>query len=303
MGSNGQTRVGMLGLGIMGHAMSVNLLAAGFEVVGFDISSERRDALRDAGGTPAGSPRAVAEAAEVIISVLPSVKALDDVVLGDQGILAAGRGDRTLVEASTLPLEDKLRVRDAAAGRLTMLDCTLSGTGAQAAVKDVLVYASGDSAAIASCGAIFDGFARAHHDLGEFGNGTRMKFIANLLVAIHNVAAAEAFVLGMKAGLDPETIYRVVGDGAGGSRMFTVRGPQMIADNYEPATMKVEIWQKDMKIISEFATALDCPTPLLNASAAIYTAAMAQGRGEQDTAAVCAVLAEMARLERTPRKG
>jgi 3-hydroxyisobutyrate dehydrogenase-like beta-hydroxyacid dehydrogenase len=145
---------------------------------------------------------------------------------------------------------------------------------------------------------VFEGFARAHHDLGEFGNGSRMKFVANLLVSIHNVAAAEAFVLGMKAGLDPETIYRVVGDGAGGSRMFTVRGPQMVRNVYEPATMKVDIWQKDMKIIAEFATALDCPTPLLNACAGVYTAAMAQGRGSQDTAAVCAVLAEWARLPR-----
>ncbi len=297
-----QVTVGMLGLGIMGHAMSVNLLAAGFEVVGFDVAAAPAKALRAVGGKTVASPRAVAEAADLIISVLPSVKALDDVVLGDDGILAAGRAGQILIEASTLPLEDKLRVRAAAAPQLTMLDCPLSGTGAQAVTRDLLVYASGEHAAIARCAAVFDGFARAHHDLGEFGNGTRMKFIANLLVAIHNVAAAEAFVLGMKAGLDPETIYRVVGDGAGGSRMFTVRGPQMIADHYEPATMKVEIWQKDMKIISEFAAALNCPTPLLSASAAIYTAAMAQGRGGQDTAAVCAVLAEMARLERAPGK-
>ena len=125
-----------------------------------------------------------------------------------------------------------------------------------------------------------------------------MKFVANLLVSIHNVAAAEAFVLGMKAGLDPEAIYRVVGDGAGGSRMFTVRGPLMIADDYEPATIKVETWQKDMKIIAEFATSLDCPTPLLSACAPVYSAAMAQGFGAQDTAAVCAVLADAARLVR-----
>ena len=87
----------------------------------------------------------------------------------------------------------------------------------------------------------------------------------------------------------------------GGSRMFTVRGPMMVADVYEPATMKVDIWQKDMKIIAEFAAGLDCPTPLLSACASTYTAAMAQGRGAQDTAAVCAVLADMARLQRTPR--
>ncbi len=125
-----------------------------------------------------------------------------------------------------------------------------------------------------------------------------MKYVANLLVAIHNVAAAEAFILGMKAGLDAATIYKVIGDGAGSSRMFQVRGPQMVAGRYDEATMKVEVWQKDMKIIGEYATQLGAPTPLFNASAALYTAAMAQGFEKQDTASVCAVLESMARVRR-----
>jgi putative dehydrogenase len=295
-----QPKVGMLGLGIMGSAMSPHLRAAGFTVVGFDVLAPKVAAFAALGGTPATSPRAVAEAADIVISVLPNVQALDDVVCGADGILAAGRSGQILIEASTLPLADKQRIRDLAAPVLTVLDCPLSGTGAQAVAKDLLVYASGDSAAIARCAAVFDGFSRAHHDLGAFGNGSKMKFVANLLVSVHNVAAAEAFVLGMKAGLDPQQIYEVAGDGAGGSRMFSVRGPQMVADRYEPATMKVETWQKDMKIIAEFATSLNCPTPLLSACAALYTAAMAQGRAAQDTAAVCAVLADMARLDRAP---
>lgn len=293
--------IGLLGLGIMGSAISRNLLSAGFAVAGFDVSCDRLAAFAVAGGRRAASPADLALCADIIISVLPSVSALDDVILGADGLLAAGRNGLILIEASTLPIEDKQRLRAAALPALTMLDCPLSGTGAQAVTKDLLVYASGDTAAIARCVSVFEGFARAHHDLGVFGNGSKMKFIANLLVSIHNVAAAEAFVLGMKAGLDPQAIYRVVGDGAGGSRMFTVRGPQMVDDVYEPATMKVETWQKDMKIISEFATGLDCPTPLLDACASLYTAAMAQGRGAQDTAAVCAVLADMARLVRPAR--
>ena len=298
MNKPSQSTVGILGLGIMGSAMSPNLRAAGFKVVGFDVSADRMAAFTAAGGTPCASPRAVAEAADILISVLPSVKALEAVVTGTDGILSARRAGQILIESSTLALEDKQRIRAAAAPALTLLDCPLSGTGAQAVTRDLIVYASGDSAAIARCKSVFEGFARAHHDLGEFGNGSKMKFVANLLVSIHNVAAAEAFVLGMKAGLDPEVIYRVVGDGAGGSRMFTVRGPQMIADVYEPATMKVAIWQKDMKIISEFATSLNCPTPLLNACAPVYTTAMAHGFGELDTASVCSVLADMAQLNR-----
>ena len=121
-----------------------------------------------------------------------------------------------------------------------------------------------------------------------------MKFVANLLVAIHNVAAAEAMVLAMKAGLDPAMVLKVVADGAGGSRMLQIRGPMMVSGDYSDATMKAEIWQKDMTIIGDFARKLECPTPLFLTSASIYTAAMAMGRRSDDTAAVCAVLEKMA---------
>lgn len=288
--------VGLVGLGIMGSAMAPNLLAAGFQVIGFDVSAERMHVFVQAGGTPAASPQAVAEAAPIVITSLPSVAALNAVVLGPQGLTSARVHDRILVETSTLPIEDKQAVHDQATG-WHMLDCPLSGTGAQAAKKDLLVYASGNPQAIAACEQVFNGFSKAHHDVGAFGNGSRMKFVANLLVAIHNVAAAEAFTLGMKAGLDAETIYKVIAEGAGGSRMFTVRGPQMVANHYEPATMKVETWQKDMKIIAEFAASVEAPTPLFHATAPLYSTAMAQGRGAQDTAAVFAVLADMARLD------
>jgi len=203
------------------------------------------------------------------------------------------------VETSTLPISDKTKAFEVLARKgITLLDCPLSGTGAQARTKDLTVYGSGDQAAFEETKAVLEGFSRAHYYLGEFGNGSKMKYVANLLVAIHNVAAAEAFVLGMKAGLDPQTIYKVAGDGAGGSRMFQVRGPQMVAGRYDDATMKVEVWQKDMKIIGEYATKLGVPTPLFSASAPVYTAAMAQGFDKQDTAAVCAVLEAMAGLKR-----
>jgi len=206
---------------------------------------------------------------------------------------------RVVMETSTLPIEEKERARDALAKKgVALLDCPLSGTGAQARAKDLVVYASGERRAFARAEPFMPGFSRAHHYLGAFGNGSKMKFVANLMVAIHNVSAAEAFVLGMKAGLDPATIFKVAGDGAGTSRMFQVRGPQMVAGKYDDATMKVEVWQKDMKIIGEFAMKHGVPTPLFNASAAIYNAAMAQGFAKEDTASVCAVLERLGGIKR-----
>ncbi len=292
--------IGIAGLGIMGSAIGANLVRAGFGVAGYDPVARAGRSLARAGGRAARSNGELARRCEVIITSLPSAAALQRVAAE----LAAGaRRGLLVVETSTLPIDDKERARRVlAAAGATLLDCPLSGTGAQARTRDLAVYASGPRAAVRRCAAVFDGFARAHYYVGKFGSGSKMKFVANLLVAIHNVSAAEALVLGKKAGLDPALVYKVVGDGAGSSRMFQVRGPMMVAGDYRDATMKVEVWQKDMAIITDFARALGCPTPLFVASAPLYTAALAAGRGKQDTASVCAVLGDMAGLRRAGRR-
>jgi 3-hydroxyisobutyrate dehydrogenase-like beta-hydroxyacid dehydrogenase len=232
----------------------------------------------------------------MLLTSLPSAAALHAVA---KELAAHARAGSVVIETSTLGIDDKLRAQRALAARnVILLDCPLSGTGAQARVKDLVVYASGERAAYRRAIPVFEGFARAHHYLGAFGNGSRMKFVANLLVAIHNVSAAEALVLAIKAGLDPKTVVRVVGDGAGGSRMLQVRGPMMAAGRYRPATMKVAMWQKDMRIIGEFAAALGVKTPLFSASAPLYDAALAQGFAGADTAAVCAVLEKRSGVRR-----
>jgi putative dehydrogenase len=282
--------IGVIGLGIMGSAMAGNLVKSGFQVQGYDLLAARRSALKRAGGKPVS---AIAEIeAPVVITSLPSAAAL-------HAVASEIVTKCVVVETSTLPIEEKVSARKTLARKgVILLDCPLSGTGAQARAKDLVVYASGDKKSFREAEKYMPGFSRAHYYLGEFGNGSKMKFVANLMVAIHNVSAAEAFVLGMKAGLSPEAIFRVAGDGAGTSRMFQVRGPMMVAGNYDDATMKNEVWQKDMKIIGEFATRLGVPTPLFNASAAIYNAAMSQGYALKDTAAVCAVMESLARVRR-----
>ena len=288
--------VGMIGLGIMGSAMAANLMRAGFRVVGHDVAAPARAAHARSGGAVAKSAAEVARRTNVIVTSLPSSSALSRVAkeLSDEkhkGLI--------VVETSTLPIADKEAARTVLArAGVTLLDCPLSGTGAQARVKDLVVYVSGDRGSYGKCISVLKGFSRANYYLGAFGNGSKMKYVANLLVAIHNVAAAEAMVLGMKAGLDPAQVLKVVSDGAGSSRMLQVRGPMMVKDDYTDATMKVEIWQKDMTIIGDFARSLACPTPLFAASAPIYNAAMAMGMGRQDTGAVCAVLEKMSNLKR-----
>lgn len=291
--------VGLIGLGIMGSAMATNLLQAGFELVGYDIIPERIEGLKDKKGLGAASCQETAQKAEVLITSLPSDEALHRVVFGKDGLLAGAKKGLVVVETSTLTLEAKEEAFQAlkSAGA-DMLDCPLSGTGSQALRKDLAVYASGNRETCERCRPVFLGFARAVYYAGPFGMGTKLKFINNLLVTIHNVSAAEAFVLGIKAGLDPQMLYEAVSNGSGSSRMFEVRGPLMAAGKYEDPMMKVDLHRKDIKLITRFAADLKCPTPLLSAAAQFYTAASAHGWGEKDTASVCAILEGMAGLKR-----
>lgn len=298
------TAIGVVGLGIMGGAFARHLLTAGYRVTGYDIAAARRRELASRGGRAERSCADVARTTRIIITSLPSPGAMKEAFFGKDGIMAGAARGTIVIEASTMPIELKEQCRRRLArGGIEMLDCPISGTGAQAAAKDIAVYASGSRRAFTRCRKVFDGFARSTYYCGEFGIGSKLKFIANLLVTIHNLSTAEAMVMGEKAGLDLGLVHRVIRDGAGTSRMFEVRGPMMVRGRYLPATMKCDVYQKDIDIIHAFARRLRCPTPLFDRSLEFYTAALRQGRAKQDTAAIHAIIRKRARLRgSTPRR-
>ena len=288
------TVVGIVGLGIMGSAYGENLCKAGWRVIGFDVAQAQLDRLSAYGGEPRPSPRAVAEEADVILTALPSVAALEAAVDGPDGIAGGVRPGTVVAEMGTLPLEAKEAVR----ARLTeagaeVLDCPVSGTGAQAAVGDLVIYASGEEAAIERIRPVFAGFSRETRYAGPFGHGMKLKYVANLLVTIHNLAAAEALLFAERSGLDLRLVFEAISAGAGTSRMFEVRAPLMIEGRYEPATMKMDVYQKDLDLIMQHARDIHCPVPLMAASLPYYFAALAEGRDKEDTAALVAVLKGM----------
>jgi 3-hydroxyisobutyrate dehydrogenase-like beta-hydroxyacid dehydrogenase len=292
-------KVGVIGLGIMGGAFASNLAAAGWDVTGTDVSAPRKREAQKAGVTLAQSAAEVAKSSPVVLTSLPKPQALMDVA---REIAAAKLSPRIVVEMSTFEISDKEKARRVLekAGH-TMLDCPVSGTGAQAKARDLVFYASGDSKAVKKLKPMFEAFGRHVYDVGEFGNGSKMKYVANLLVAIHNVASAEAMVLGMKAGLDPQQVFDLIKIGAGNSRVFELRAPMMVKNRYDDATMKIKVWDKDMDVIGKYAKALRVPTPTFTATIPVYNKAEAMGLGMQDTAAVCAVLEKQARVKRKKR--
>ncbi len=291
--------IGIIGLGIMGGVMAQELLKAGSTVLGFDIQKAAQQRLKKMGGQPLGSVAAVAERSDVLIVSLATTGALATVMAQIAALPKRDKSRQLIVlETSTLPIGDKEAAQALLKKRgITLLDCPISGTAERMKQRAWTVYCSGSEAAWKKTRAIFQVFTDNTPYVGVFGNGTKMKFAANHLVAIYNVACAESVTLARKMGLDPQAVLDLFGNSQViGTGVMRLRTPFMIKREYLPATMKVEVWQKDMQVIGDMARAVDCPTPLFNACAPIYSAAMAQGLALEDTASVHEVLGGMAGL-------
>lgn len=290
------TTVGVIGLGQMGGAIGANLVKNGFAVVGYDVLAAARDKLAANGGAAKASVAEVAAGADVLVISLPSPKALADVA---EAIAGVARPGQVAMEISTLTLADKQTAHDrlAAAG-VTLLDVPMSGTGTQARTGDLVYFASGDKSAFETAKPVLEGFCRDGYYVGAFGDGSKMKFVANLLITIHNVAAGEAMTLGRKAGLDPQMVLDVIGASAASNVMLKVRGPAMVSGDYSDAGMSMRLYQKDISIIAQFIKDTGAASPLFDASLPIYDAGLEQGHAEEDTASVCAVIEKMSGIER-----
>lgn len=284
--------VGIFGLGIMGLAIAEHLTTHGWKVIGYDPVPLQQSKASAVGVSLKEQATDVVSEANIILSSLPHQQALDQTI---DTILNCPKNRVTiLADLSTLKLECKLNnlERLKSAG-VTFLDCPISGTGAQAKTADISIYASGCSDTYHFCKPLLQDFANHLHYLGKFGNGTKMKFVANLLVAIHNVATAEAMLLGKGCGLDPQEICKTISTGAGSSRIFELRAPLMVDQEFDPPTMRLDLWQKDMELISNFIAESGVSTPLFNATSSIYEAANEYGLGQQDTAAIYTIMDQL----------
>jgi 3-hydroxyisobutyrate dehydrogenase-like beta-hydroxyacid dehydrogenase len=281
--------IGIVGLGIMGGAMARALLAAGHPVIGYDVDPRRARALERAGGQIARTVAEVARA-DAVITSLPSAEALHQTVAALAVVRPSRRG-QVVLETSTLPLGDKMRAERALReqGRI-LLDAPISGTAVPNPRNLWIMYLSGPVAACRQVRAWVPCFTLDAPRVGAFGAGTKLKLAANHLVGIFNVACAEMTALCRHMGLDPAVALKHMGASPYiGTGLMRLRMPMMLERRYQPASMKIGVWQKDMRIIADMAREVDCATPLLNASAAVYSAAMALGLAEHDTAATAEV--------------
>jgi 3-hydroxyisobutyrate dehydrogenase-like beta-hydroxyacid dehydrogenase len=291
--------IGFIGLGVLGSAMAGNLVKSGFTVIGYDTVAEKMAALEDGGGQSAASPKDAADRSDVVILCLPTADVLHEVVGGKYGLKDGGGEGQIVLEVSTFAIADKEKARDtlATVGKI-LLDCPVSGNRILALKKQLTAFGSGDKASYDAVEHIIDGFAHRTFYVGDFGAGMKMKFCGNILNLVHNSAAAEVMVLGMKAGLDPEMIHKVISGSGSSSSMFEIRGALMVNEDYDKEGMNFSIPLKDSRLITAHAADHLCPIPIYQAALQPYYAAVAQGHHDQDASSVLAALELAANYKR-----
>lgn len=280
--------VGIVGLGAMGSAMAIMLIKAGYDVVGFDPRNEALEELEANGGTRADSPRAVAEAADVVLLSLPSVEAFEDVTRGQGSVTSAGKSGLVIIDTCTLPIPVKQEAaRVAADAGMTLVDGTVSGNRDMILAKTLTAYMSGDRAAYDTWSDMLSSFTRKHSHVGAFGNASRIKFVINHLVCVLTCANAEAMGLALKAGLAAEDVFDLVKDSAANSVLWEIRGPMMVSEDYTSSRGNFGMASKDGPVIGGFAQDMHFPAPLFQTALQMHHAAVGMGMYDIDTAALC----------------
>jgi putative dehydrogenase len=283
------TTVGVIGLGKMGLPIAQNLLDRGFDVVGYRRSGTGE--LAAVGGTGAQSPAEVASASDVLLSILPDAVALREVLLGPNGTTTKLRPGTVHVEMSTLDVAEKAALRDhvrSCGGDL--LDCPISGTPAMVRPRAATTFVSGDQASVDAVREVLDAISGAWVYTGAFGTGARLKYVANLLVAVHTVATAEAMLLARRSGLDLELVQRTLDDSIASSAIWQRRGPLVRERRWTPAPGPIATLHEILEQIEDQAATIGTTLPLFAVAKQLYDQALADGWGDLDIAAVHDVL-------------
>jgi 3-hydroxyisobutyrate dehydrogenase-like beta-hydroxyacid dehydrogenase len=278
--------VGIVGLGLLGHAVASRLLAAGHRVIGYDVVRERVDALKALGGEPAVSAAAVAAGGEVVCTLLPSLAAVESVILGRDGIVEAAQPGTPVIQMSTIsPTLTQRLAKETTARGLGFLDCPVSGTSGMVERGQGVIFVGGERALFDRWAPLLAAVLPRPIYVGAAGQAMTLKLVANLLVALHSAAAAEALTMARRAGLDLGLVLEVLGSGAATSRMLEVRGP-LIAKGEFPAQMKLDLFMKDLHLIQDAAREVGAPLPLTDVAERLYGAVAADGHGGEDLAVV-----------------
>ena len=286
--------VGFIGLGAMGDPMALNLVKRGFSLVVHDVDPAKAERWRTRGAALASSPADVAAKADRTICMVETTAQAEAVIAGEHGIVQrAGRGHVVICMSTIDPLVARRLGDQLAARGIAMVDAPVSGGTERAASGELSIIAGGAADTVKACDDLFRAMGRNVFHVGGLGQGLAMKLVNNMLVQVNTVAVAEALVLGIKAGLDPQTIYDVVRVSTGTSFAFETRVPRMLRRDFAPGGT-VDISFKDQELETQFAKQLGVPVLLANVSQQVYQMARAAGLNKEDGSAVVKILERLA---------
>ena len=278
--------IGSIGLGAMGGSYAKFLIEDNYTVYGVDPDTQNAELFTSLGGVLLNNISGLIDKSDVIFLSLPTVPIFKEVI-NEIEVNGKSNESKILVDMNTISLDDKIETKNKLEKlNISMVDAPVSGTGAQAKVKDIVVMSSGDKIIVDECDEIFRSFSKQNIYVGEFGNGIKFKILANLLVTVHNTVTAEALLLGQKAGLEEKMIYEVLNAGAATSVMLDKRMPLMINKNYEPATASMRIFLKDIDVITDYLKSNNLSSPTFEAAANLYNQSKENIPITHDTAAI-----------------
>ena len=278
--------IGSIGLGAMGGSYAKFLIEDNYTVYGVDPDTQNAEMFTSLGGILLNNISVLIDKSNVIILSLPTVPIFKEVI-NEIEVNGKSNESKILIDMNTISLGDKIETKNKLEKlNINMVDAPVSGTGAQAKVKDIVVMSSGDKTIVDECDDIFKSFSKQNIYVGEFGNGIKFKILANLLVTVHNTVTAEALLLGQKAGLEEKMIYEVLNAGAATSVMLDKRMPLMINKNYEPATASMRIFLKDIDVITNYLKSNNLSSPTFEAAANLYNQSKGNIPITYDTAAI-----------------
>jgi len=278
--------IGSIGLGAMGGSYAKFLLEENYTVYGIDPDTQNAEIFTSLGGLLLNNISELVDKSNVIILSLPTVPIFKEVI-NEIEVNGKSNESKILIDMNTISLDDKIETKNKLEKlNISMVDAPVSGTGAQAKVKDIVVMSSGDKIIVDECDEIFRSFSKQNIYVGDFGNGIKFKILANLLVTVHNTVTAEALLLGQKVGLEEKMIYEVLNAGAATSVMLDKRMPLMINKNYEPATASMRIFLKDIDVITDYLKSNNLSSPTFEAAANLYNQSKENIPITYDTAAI-----------------
>lgn len=294
-------KVGFIGLGAMGGGMAANLLEKGFSLVVHDIDQAKVAAFVSKGAKSATAPDEVARQCAKTITMVETTAQTEEVILGPRGIIRTATRGHIVAMMSTIDPNAAKRIHDELekAG-ITMLDAPVSGGAARATSGELSVICGGDAQIFEACRGMFEAMSSNQFHVGTIGQGLALKLVNNMLIQVNTVAIAEAFVMGAKAGLDPQVMYDVIKVSTGASFALDYRVPRFIKGDFTPGGT-VDIGFKDQELETAFAKSLGVPVLLANVSQQVYQMARAMGFAKQDGASIVKIYEQMAGVKLGPR--